>query len=122
MQVRQPTRDVRRDAMSTLVMRRPDLKALPALPEAPDGYHLRDFRSGDTAGLMALMKLAFPEAANEWNITHVRRELISNPDVKRIVVVEASGEIVATASALLEPAANPGVGVVHWVAAHPAHR
>ncbi len=108
--------------MGSLTMRRADLRDLLTLPVPPQGYLLRTVRPDETATLAALMRLAFPEMAAEWDEAHVERELTADPNVARTFVIEAGDMVVATASALLEPEANPGVGVIHWVAVHPEHR
>jgi mycothiol synthase len=106
--------------MDKLIMLRPDLDALPPLPSLPSGYTLRAYRDEDIEGLTALLQTAFPESG--WTQEKTLAELVNDPNVKRIYVIEHEGKIVATTSALLEPDAHPGTGIIHWVAADPAHK
>jgi mycothiol synthase len=98
-------------------MRRSDLGALPPLPALPAGFVLRLARDDDRESLAHVLAAAFPEIA--WDDTRVGSELFDDPNVPATLVIEFESRIVATASALFEPASAPTTGVVHWVAVHP---
>jgi ribosomal protein S18 acetylase RimI-like enzyme len=106
--------------MSHLVMRRPNLENLPALPELPEGYILRLYREADLTSLAALLRDAFEDP--QWTPERVRETLAESPEVKAVYVIEYAGEIVATASARLLPDVFPESGYLHWIAVAPAHR
>jgi mycothiol synthase len=106
--------------MSQLLMRRPDLENLPAVPELPEGYTLRLYQEADLASLAALMATAFEDPL--WTPEHVRETLTDSEEVKAVYVVAYEGQIVATASARLLPDVFPGSGYLHWLAVSPAHR
>jgi ribosomal protein S18 acetylase RimI-like enzyme len=106
--------------MSHLLMRRPNLENLPAVPELPANYTLRSYRDTDLASLATLLQSAFEDA--EWTPERVRATLAESPEVKAVYVIDYGGEVVATASARLFPEAFPGSGYLHWVAVSPAHR
>lgn len=101
-------------------MGRADLDNLPLHPPLPEGYLLRTFLPDDICGLTTLMQVAFPEI--DWNEARTEREFIADANVRQTFIIVCNGAIVATASALLEPENHPGTGIVHWVAAHPAHQ
>jgi mycothiol synthase len=101
-------------------MRRLDLNNLPVPPPLPEGYLLRPLRPDDRLALTRLMRAAFPEMT--WDEARTAQELEADPNVKCTFVVVCGEAIVATASALLEPEDHPGTGIIHWVAAHPAHQ
>lgn len=106
--------------MDSLVMRRPCLKDLPEMPPLPSGYLLRDRADGDLESLSSLLAAAF--ADDSWTPERVTRELLGDVNVKRTIVVEYGGLLVATSSVLLAPDDLPGTGVVHWVAADPGEK
>lgn len=106
--------------MSQLLMRRPDLNGLPAVPELPEGYVLRDYRSEDLEPLTALMRAAFEDET--WTTGKIKAALPDDPTVKRIFVIAYQGVPVATASARLLPDKFPSSGYIHWVAADPTHQ
>lgn len=101
-------------------MRRPNLVDLPELPPLPAGYTLREYRLEDRGPLAATLQNAFPDYV--WTPEKVQEALVDAPDVKKILVVDAGGLPVATASARLAPDVHPGSGYVHWVAVDPAHQ
>jgi len=103
--------------MNSLVMRRADLSALPALPAPLDGFVLRLARGEDREPLAEVMAAAFPEMV--WDAARVDSELLGDTNVTATFVVEHRGQVIATASVLLEPNNSPGTGVIHWVAVHP---
>ena len=106
--------------MSNLVMRRPDLENLPAVPEMPEGYTLRPYEESDLDSLAGLLQTAFDDA--QWTPERVRETLAESPEVKAVYVIGYGGQAVATASARLVPEVFPGSGYLHWVAVSPAHR
>jgi mycothiol synthase len=98
-------------------MRRPHLRGLPPV-ELPLGYRLRTAGEGDAPGLSSLLTAAFAE---EWDESRVRRNLMDDPGVVAIYVIEKmDGRIVATASSRIVPQQYPGSGYLHWVGADPA--
>lgn len=106
--------------MSHLLMRRPDLADLPAVPEVPVGYTLRPYQEADLNALAALLRAAFEDP--QWTPERVQESLAESPDVKAMYVIAHADEIVATASARLLPDVFPHSGYVHWVAVAPEHR
>jgi mycothiol synthase len=110
--------DQRSSKANQLFMRRPDLEALPPLPDLADGLVLRDYGPDDLPGLAALLTAAFADAG--WTENRVRERLVDAPDVVRTIVIVEGTEVVATASARLLPERYPASGYVHWVAASPA--
>jgi mycothiol synthase len=104
--------------MRQLLMRRPDLRALPAL-ELPAEVSLRNADGEDVPQLASLLKAAF--ADDSWTLERVDRALLEAPDVVQTLLLIEDSEIVATASARLAPDRFPGSGYLHWVAADP-HR
>lgn len=106
--------------MSQLIMRRPALNDLPALPPLPPGYILRDLGENDIESLAALMRTAFQDAS--WTREKACEELVADPRVRRTFVIEHAGRIVATASAYWDEANKPHTGVLHWVAAAPEQK
>jgi len=106
--------------MSHLLMRRPDLKNLPAMPDLPEGYGLRLYQESDLDSLAGLLRDAFEDP--QWTSQRVQETLTEATDVKAIYVIEFAGQIVATASARLLPDAFPNSGYLHWLAVAPAHR
>ncbi|MCW3097024.1 MAG: GCN5-like N-acetyltransferase [Chthonomonadaceae bacterium] len=106
--------------MSHLLMRRPDLENLPAVPTLPEGYVLRLYQETDLDSLATLMREAFDDA--QWTPERVKETLTDSSDVKAVYVIDCGGQIVATASARLLPDVFPGSGYLHWLAVSPAHR
>jgi len=106
--------------MDQLLMRRPNLDALPPIPPLPQGYTLRTYQAGDLEPLAELMHGAFDDP--EWTSEKVREALVEAPDVKTIYIIDYQGKPVATASVRLIPDRFPGSGYVHWVAVAPDHR
>ncbi len=106
--------------MNQLVMRRPNLDNLPAMPPLPPGYTLRQYQETDLEPLAELMRMAFEDP--QWTPAKLREALVDAPDVKTIFVIDYQGKPVASASARLLPERFPGSGYVHWVATDSAHR
>lgn len=100
--------------MAQLLMRRPDLAALPPAPARVESADARD-----VPGLASLLDAAFDEA---WDGGRVRRDLLDDPSVRRTLIIRDGDAIVATASARVLPSEYPGAGYVHWVASDPTQR
>lgn len=105
--------------MSQLVMRRPHLRDLPAIPPLPEGYRLREY-AGD-ADLPALRATLGEAFAEPWDEAKTRRELTDAADVRAIYVVDFGGAVVGTTSSRVVAARFPGAGYVHWVGVANAH-
>jgi mycothiol synthase len=103
-----------------LLMRRPDLVGLPAIPALPPDSLLREYREADGPGIAAIMQAAFNDP--EWTLARVQKDLVDDPTVRTVFVIEQAGRVVATASSRLLPDAYPGSGYVHWVGADPELR
>lgn len=100
--------------MAQLLMRRPDLAALPPVPAGVESADARD-----VPGLASLLEAAFDES---WDSGRVRRDLLDDPSVRRTLIIRDGDAIVATASARVLPSEYPGAGYVHWVASDPTRR
>ena len=85
----------------------------------PAGYTLREYQDSDAELLAAMMQRAFPEMT--WTTKQVAEWLVTPPEVEKTFVIEQSGEVVATASCLINFEKFPETGYVHWVGADPAH-
>lgn len=103
---------------SQLLMCRPNLDDLPALPPLPPGYTLRPYAPADCPVLAALLQRAFEQP---WDQERVRRNLVAAADVEAIYVIAYEHCPVATASARVMPDVYPGSGYIHWVATDPDH-
>lgn len=95
-------------------MRLEDVTALPHR-DPPPGMRVRRATEDDVIGLALCLSLAFTDS---WDATRVRSALLAAPEVVATWVVEADGQIVATAS-LATDAGHSAAGVLHWVAALP---
>jgi mycothiol synthase len=106
-------------ARQQLLMQRPHLDHLPARRPLGPGYELR-MASGDSddQALATVLTAAFGET---WSVERVRSALTRAPDVPQVYVATWHGEVVATASCLVQPERIPGCGWVHWVGAEPGH-
>jgi mycothiol synthase len=105
--------------MAQLVMRRPHLRDLPAIPPLPDGYRLREYAGEqDLPALAATLQEAFAEP---WDEARTRRELTGAPEVRAVYVVDFDGTVVGTASSKVVADRFPGSGYVHWVGVGGAH-
>ncbi len=105
--------------MSCLLMRRPNLDDLPAMPSLEEGYQLRLAQPGEAEAIAVLLQGAFDDT--EWTVDKVRKELLDAKDVVKTFIVDYRGVSVATASLRISDE-FPGSGYLHWVASHPAHR
>ena len=103
--------------MSQLLMRRPNLDALPKMPTLPAGSILRAAAPEDGPALAALLQSAFPEEI--WTLERVQSALLEAPDVEETYLITRGDELLATASARIAPE-FPRSGYLHWVAVTPA--
>ncbi len=102
-----------------LLMRRPDLLLLPALPALPQNYALREMQPNDVPAVAAVLRRAF--ADETWNEARVVSVLNEQEGVKQTFLIDFQGLPIATASARLKPDQFPGSGYLHWVAVDPDH-
>jgi len=105
--------------MSQLFMRRPHLDELLLLPPLPPGYTLTELREEQLIPVAALFRTAFEDAS--WTPERVHREFVAEVGVKKTFLISYAGSPVAAAAALV-PEKSPETGMLHWVAADPAHR
>lgn len=101
-----------------LVLRRPDVKDIPALRPLPVGYGVRSAEPSDAEALAVTLTGAFDE---KWDLGRVRRDLIDAPDVVVTYVGTWQDTPVATASSRSVPERFPDSGYVHWVGTSPQH-
>ena len=101
-----------------LVMLRPQLDELPAIPPLPSGYTLRTFADGDMPSLIATLAESFREY---WDEARVARELTAAPDVQTVYVVAHGDRVIGTASSRFVPARYPEAGYIHWVGVASEH-
>lgn len=100
--------------MDSLLMKRPDLMALPELPVAVE------LASSDNATeLAALLNASFDE---DWDSARVHEVLLDDPTVEAVYLIRSDTRVVATASARLLPVVYPNTGYLHWVASDPLVR
>ncbi len=104
--------------MDSLVMRRSNLEDLPSMPELPAGYLIRESTEADAEQLSNLLGTAFPDSV--WSVERTCKEFTDDPNVVKTFVIEKSGTLVATSTALLSPNDLPGTGIVHWVGGSPS--
>ncbi|HWE63439.1 MAG TPA: GNAT family N-acetyltransferase [Chloroflexota bacterium] len=102
-----------------LLMRRPALDDLPALPDLPAGFSLRTYEPDDCLPLAKLLSRAFDEP---WDEALVRVRLADAPDVAAIYLVVHERHLAATASARMGTDEFPDAGYVHWVGADPDYQ
>ncbi len=100
--------------MVSLLLRRPDLSALPDAPAV-----VETAGDEDAISLAALLNASFEES---WDADRVRRDLLDDPTVYETFIIRDGSSIVATASARLLPDQYPDAGYVHWVASDPGYR
>ncbi len=87
----------------------------------PDGYTMRTYQHGDEDGMIRLMAKAGFDSWNEQALATLFTRALPNGTF--FIVHDATGDIVATASASYnakEP--NPFAGMLDWVASDPEHR
>ncbi len=87
----------------------------------PEGYSLRTYKPGDEQAMIQLMRKAGFDSWGEVQLTSLMNRTL--PDGMFFVVHDATGEIVATASASHNGTGTiPFSGTLDWVGADPAHR
>lgn len=101
--------------MAQLQMKLPSLAGV--LP--PVRADLRVATDRDAEGLSRLLGAAFPEL--EWSADRALRDLLHEPSVAAVLVIDGPEGLFATASARYNDQ-FPGVGYVHWVGVDPAAR
>jgi len=96
-----------------VMMRRPTLFGVPAMPILPAPLLVRRAQVGEAGALAALLGRAYP--AETWDAAGTERELFCDETVRATLVVAAEWRLVATASLQVRPDA-PECGWVRWVA------
>ena len=102
-----------RAAPVKVIMRRPTLFGVPAMPILAAPLLIRRARAEEAGALAALLGRAFE--AETWDKAGTERELFCDETVKATLVVAAEGRLVATASLQIRPEV-PECGWVRWVA------
>jgi GNAT superfamily N-acetyltransferase len=96
-----------------VMMRRPTLFGVPALPILAAPLLVRRAQVQEAGALAALLGQAFE--AETWEAAGTERELFCDETVRATLVVAAEGQLVATASLQVRPDV-PQCGWVRWVA------
>src|ERR671939_255105 len=96
-----------------VMMRRPTLFGVPAMPMLAAPLVVRRAHVGEAGALAALLGQAFE--AEGWDAAGTERELFCDETVRATLVVAAEGRLVATASLQVRPDV-PECGWVGWVA------
>jgi GNAT superfamily N-acetyltransferase len=102
-----------REAPVNVMMRRPTLVGVPAMPALAAPLLVRRARVEEAGALAALLGGAFE--AETWDAAGTERELFGDDSVRGTLVVAAAGRLLATASLQVRPDA-PECGWVRWVA------
>ena len=102
-----------------VVMRRATLVGLPVLPKLASPLIVRRAQVEDSGALAALLGQAF--ADEHWDKRGTELELFCDTTVLATLVVEAAGQLVATASVQVRSDA-PECGWVRWVATNKDRR
>ena len=97
-----------------VLMRRPTLVGVPAMPMLAAPLVVRRARVEDAGALAELLGRAFPAEAG-WDAPGTERELFGDATVRATLVVADAGRLVATASWQVRPDV-PECGWVRWVA------
>lgn len=105
--------------MAQLQMRLPDLSLVPAAPVPAMEFAPRHAVLDDAGALGRLLGAAFPEAP--WSADRARVELLDEPSVVEVLVIDGEQGLLATASARYVDR-FPGAGYVHWVGTEPQAR
>lgn len=103
----------------SVIMRRPTLFSLPAIPVLAPPLVVRRAQPDEAGALAALLGGAFE--SEHWDAAGTERELFFDRTVKATLVVAAKGRLVATASLQIRPDA-PECGWLRWVATEPERR
>ena len=96
-----------------VMMRRPTLVGVPAMPILAAPLLVRRAHVAEAGALAALLGQAF--AAETWDAAGTERELFGDETVRATLVVAVAGRLVATASLQVRPDV-PECGWVRWVA------
>jgi GNAT superfamily N-acetyltransferase len=102
-----------------VVMRRPTLVGVPAMPMLAAPLVVRRARAEEAGALAALLGRAFPSEG--WDAAGTEAELFRDETVRATLVVAEAGRPVATASLQVRPDV-PECGWVRWVATDPDRR
>jgi GNAT superfamily N-acetyltransferase len=102
-----------RAAPVNVLMRRPTLFGVPAMPTLAAPLLVRRARVEEAGALAALLGRAFE--AETWDAAGTERELFCDETIRATLVVAAEGRLVATASLQVRPDV-PECGWVRWVA------
>lgn len=103
----------------SLQMRRPSLRGLPPVPRLDAGLTLRLCRSEEAEPLARLLDRSYDDEL--WTADRASRELLDDPLVPEVFVIEERHALVATTSVQVKPGFE-GSGFVHWVATDPDAR
>ena len=107
---------------ASVTMIRGDLRGLPPLPETPAGYCVRTWHVGDDIAVPALLGDAFgPDRATYDDLLRFWRRFPGIEPDGVFVVENASGEVVGTATARIDPS-SPACGWIHLVAVASGYR
>lgn len=101
-----------------LHMRASLAEPIPSDRPLASGYLLRVATPDDAEGLGAVLTESF---GDPWPADKVLADLLGDPNVPRTFLVEANGQVVATASSQRIPERFPNAGVVHMVGAAAGH-
>jgi GNAT superfamily N-acetyltransferase len=96
-----------------VLMRRPTLFGLPAMPIPAAPLVVRRAQVDEAGALASLLGRAYP--TETWDAAGTEREMFRDETVRATLVVAAEGRLVATASLQVRPDA-PECGWVRWVA------
>ena len=96
-----------------VVMRRPTLLGVPAMPILPASLIVRRARVEEAGALAALLGRAYP--TETWDAAGTEQELFGDETIRATLVAAAEGRLVATSSLQVHPDA-PECGWVRWVA------
>ena len=108
-----------RAAPVNVLMRRPTLFGVPAMPMMAAPLLVRRAQVEEAGALAALLGRAYPNET--WDAAGTELELFRDETVWATLVVAAEGRLVATASLQVRPDA-PECGWVRWVATEPERR
>lgn len=100
------------DALA-VVMRRPTLAGVPAMPVLPAPLCVRRAHVEEAGALAALLGRAY--RTETWDVAGTERELFGDATVRATLVVAVERRLIATASLQVHPHA-PECGWLRWVA------
>jgi mycothiol synthase len=96
-----------------VVMRRPTLLGVPAMPMLPASLIVRRARVEEAGPLAALLGRAY--RTETWDAAGTAHEIFGDETIRATLVVAAEGRLIATASLQVHPDA-PECGWLRWVA------